>query len=272
MTKQEIMDLIRATAIKYNVPPEAALEIARRESGFNPTAQNPIKGATAGGIFQFIDSTWEAYGGGANKHDPAANIDAGIRFISDNANSLRRAGFEVTPGTLYLAHANGPGGAINILSNPNARAVDTVGERALTWNGGDLSWTNAQLADFWMSKMNGSGSPSRGTGGDSAGRETPFLPEHGSGQEGQALSPAEGLILGLLEQEAGSREKAKAAAREQELAAAIEQMSRQEEEQKRRQDVDRQGLGALFRSSGRPALGHGKMREHGRMREAARGF
>lgn len=36
------------------------IAIQKAESGGNPTAQNPT--STAGGLFQFIDSSWENYG------------------------------------------------------------------------------------------------------------------------------------------------------------------------------------------------------------------
>ncbi|QMP84520.1 lytic transglycosylase [Streptomyces phage Endor1] len=49
-----------------------------RESGWNPTAQNPT--STAYGIAQFLDSTWKGYGI-PKTSDPAKQIEAGLRYI-----------------------------------------------------------------------------------------------------------------------------------------------------------------------------------------------
>lgn len=42
----------------YDLPP---CYVVQRESGFNPTAENPT--STASGLYQFIDSTWAGFGG-----------------------------------------------------------------------------------------------------------------------------------------------------------------------------------------------------------------
>lgn len=50
------------------------------ESGWKPTAQNST--SSAGGIFQFLDSTWVHYSSSSwNKYDPYKNIDAGIALF-----------------------------------------------------------------------------------------------------------------------------------------------------------------------------------------------
>lgn len=56
----------------------ALRELVNRESGWNPTAQNPT--STAFGLFQFLDSTWA--GTGIRKTtDPVRQIIAGLRYI-----------------------------------------------------------------------------------------------------------------------------------------------------------------------------------------------
>jgi hypothetical protein len=52
-------------------------KIALCESGYRPDAQNSH--STAGGIFQFLDSTWSHWGEG-NKYDGYANIRAGVKL------------------------------------------------------------------------------------------------------------------------------------------------------------------------------------------------
>lgn len=46
---------------------EKAVAVAWCESRFDPEAENPR--SSAGGLFQFLDDTWESVGGG-DKHDP----------------------------------------------------------------------------------------------------------------------------------------------------------------------------------------------------------
>jgi hypothetical protein len=54
-------------------------EIAKCESNWNPKAQNP--NSTAKGIFQFLSSTWQAWGKG-EVLDPFANIEAAVRLYN----------------------------------------------------------------------------------------------------------------------------------------------------------------------------------------------
>lgn len=58
--------------------------VINRESGFNNTAQNPH--STAYGMFQFLDSTWGAYGA-TKTSDPHAQAVAGLRYISQRYGS-----------------------------------------------------------------------------------------------------------------------------------------------------------------------------------------
>lgn len=148
--KGDIRGTISDAAARYGVDPNALLVVAQLESGGNPNAKNP--NSSAGGLFQFIDSTARAYGL-TNKFDPAAAADAGARLMRDNAIALRNAlGREPTTGELYLAHQQGSGGAIKLLSNPGARAVDVVGAEAVRLNGGNTSMTAGEFAGLWLKK------------------------------------------------------------------------------------------------------------------------
>lgn len=51
-----IPEHIEARAISYGLDPEMAKAVAYCESNYIPTAQNST--SSAGGIYQFIDSTW----------------------------------------------------------------------------------------------------------------------------------------------------------------------------------------------------------------------
>ena len=92
------------------------LALARRESGFNPTAKN--KKSSAGGLFQFIDDTARRYGL-ENKFDPVQNARAAARLLRDNLNAL--------DGNIDLAlaaHHVGPGKARRALTDASVGDVD----------------------------------------------------------------------------------------------------------------------------------------------------
>lgn len=57
----EVRDLIRCATIRVDnmKDTDAALAIAERESGFQEQAQNPS--SSAGGLFQWLDSSWPWY-------------------------------------------------------------------------------------------------------------------------------------------------------------------------------------------------------------------
>ncbi|MCF6368343.1 transglycosylase SLT domain-containing protein [Rhizobium halophilum] len=149
----EIRKIIVDAAIRNGEDPDTLVEIAGIESSFNPFAKNP--NSSAGGLFQFIDSTAAQFGL-RDKFDAAASSDAAARLQKTNRNYLRnKLGREPTPGELYLAHQQGAGGAVKLLSNPDARAVDVVGADAVRLNAGDASMTAAQFASRWTSKVGG---------------------------------------------------------------------------------------------------------------------
>lgn len=126
--------------------------LAEVESTFRPNAQNP--GSSAGGLFQFIDSTWGQYGEGGNRFAPADNLNPITNLTRDNFNALRNAlGRNPTQGELYLAHQQGAGGAIDLLSNPTGLAVETVGYDAVVLNKGDPAMTNQDFAGLWTGEF-----------------------------------------------------------------------------------------------------------------------
>lgn len=145
-----IQQIISDAADRYGVDRQTMLTIADIESGMNPQAQNP--NSSAGGLYQFIDSTWDAYGGG-NKYDPYRNADAAGRYLSDVKKSMTRAlGREPTSAELYLGHQQGAAGAIRILANPNKKASSLVGNDAVRLNAGDANMTASAFAENWGRK------------------------------------------------------------------------------------------------------------------------
>ena len=135
-TPQELASPTLATALAgsadlpYN---EAAVlrSIIGVESGGNAAAKNP--NSTALGLGQFIGSTWLSM---VKKHRPdiaagktdseILNLrrDAGLsaemtaRYTRENAARLQANGIPADPGSLYLAHFMGPGGAVKAMKVP----------------------------------------------------------------------------------------------------------------------------------------------------------
>lgn len=133
--------MIVDVAQKLGVPPGVALGMAYAESKFNYKAWNKDSGA--GGLFQFIKSTWSGRGNaagemqnygnkfgipaGATQLDPYANVLLGINFIRNNiAQAQKDYGGQVPPGVAYLYHFLGAGDAAKFMraykANPNAPA------------------------------------------------------------------------------------------------------------------------------------------------------
>lgn len=138
---------------RYGLPNGYLDRTAYIESRHNPNAKNP--NSSAGGLFQFIDSTANAYGL-TNRYDPAAASDAAARLARDNAATLRKTlGREPTAAELYLAHQQGGGGASRLLANPSALASSIVGLDAVRLNGGKADMTAGQFAALWINKFNG---------------------------------------------------------------------------------------------------------------------
>jgi hypothetical protein len=99
------------------------------ESNGDPSAKNKRSSAT--GLGQFLNETWldlirthrpDLARGRSESETLELRRDANVareitmRFTEQNAGMLRKRGFPVTPGTLYLAHFAGGAGALAILS------------------------------------------------------------------------------------------------------------------------------------------------------------
>lgn len=120
-----IPEQITTAAKSKGVDPQAALAIAQFESHLDPTAR-PIDKKTgkllssAGGIYQQTDDNWTDYGNGKDRFDPAASIDAGVRFMADNQHAFKDT-FRRDPTIpeLYSMHLLGMGGGFALAKAPN---------------------------------------------------------------------------------------------------------------------------------------------------------
>ncbi len=139
------------------------------ESGGNPNATNP--NSSASGLGQFIDSTWldtirtarpdlaaksdsELL---ALKSDPQLSREMTEAYANQNQAILTKAGVPVTPGTTYLAHFAGPGGAVKVLqSDPSAPVESVLGAAAVNANPFLRGMTVQGLQAWADRKMGGS--------------------------------------------------------------------------------------------------------------------
>jgi len=115
-------------------------QIIRAESSGDPEAKNKRSSAT--GLGQFVNETWlrlirahrpDLIKGRSEdevlqmRRDAAIAREITIRFTERNASILRKRGLPITPGTLYLAHFAGSGGAVAILlAEEQADAASTM--------------------------------------------------------------------------------------------------------------------------------------------------
>ena len=115
------------------------------ESGGNPNATNPNSSASGAG--QFINSTWldtlakhrpDLTGSPeellALRNDPKLSAEMTAAYAGDNQAILAKAGLPVTPGSTYLAHFAGPGGAVSVLNADPATPVAQILPSAMKAN------------------------------------------------------------------------------------------------------------------------------------------
>jgi hypothetical protein len=139
---QAVVGKLIAGAGAQELDPMTVLTIVSIESGFNPTAKNPV--SSAGGLFQFLDATWVSNGGATfpgsggrgNGQAAAATIDdqvrIGCRFVATTIRNLAdHLGQTPTVTAIYMAHQQGFTGALKILTaNPAASIESVVGDEA----------------------------------------------------------------------------------------------------------------------------------------------
>lgn len=173
-------------------------KLAQVESGGKADAVSPTG---ARGVYQFMPSTWAQYGQG-NINDPAAQNAAVQRLTADNRTALTQAlGREPTAGELYLAHQQGAGGAIKLLSNPGATPADLGMARNVAVNGGNPNAPAGQFVQKWTSKFDGVASPlafgarDQATAPANVAYARPAAPVASSEDDGEEDKPAAGAQL-----------------------------------------------------------------------------
>lgn len=162
---------------------------ARVESSGGRNLANPS--SSARGPWQFIESTGRRYGlnSEAQRLDPYLSAQAMAKFTLEQRRGLVKAlGREPSFAELYLAHQQGLGGAVKLLTNPNVRAADIVGAKAVKLNGGKMGMTSREFAGLWLNKFNkingltnerGGSAPDGDVGLQIASNDPNFMPQMG---------------------------------------------------------------------------------------------
>jgi hypothetical protein len=191
------------------------------ESGGDANATNPNSSATGAG--QFISSTWLsmikqnrpdlAQGKSdqeilAMRSDPTLSKEMVDAYAANNQAMLQKNGLPVTPGTTYLAHFAGPGGAVKVLqADPNAMAGDVLGAGVVKANPFLAKMTARDLQAWADRKMGGSAPQSQ------PAQTAPAAPASGLLAQAAAqtsaapmgLAPSAPSIGGLLQAPASSQ-------------------------------------------------------------------
>lgn len=158
--------------------------IMSAESGGDRCAKNTRSSAT--GIFQFIDSTWNACGGG-DKYDVATQCRNAVTLAKKNEAALVKVlGREPDAGEFYLAHFAGAAGAAAVLqANPGTRLRDIpIMRQAIGSNPHIANFTAGELRAWTSRKMGGALSLSGG--GDmeeERGAREQFLRDQGMSED-----------------------------------------------------------------------------------------
>lgn len=158
---------ISQAAQKYGLPESFLERVAMIESNGNPNAKNSK--SSAGGLYQFLDSTAKQYQLN-DKFDPFQATDAMARLTKDNTRYLATAlGREPSEAELYLAHQQGPAGAVKLIKNPNMSASQLLGRQAVVFNGGNLEATAGDFMNHIYKLYNNTQDASNGTAQQSWG-------------------------------------------------------------------------------------------------------
>ncbi|MEL6088456.1 transglycosylase SLT domain-containing protein [Bartonella schoenbuchensis] len=151
---------ISQAAQRYDLPESFLKRVAMIESGGDPNARN--KNSSAGGLYQFLDSTARQYKLD-NKFDPLQAIDAMARFTKDNIRYLQTAlGRAPSEAELYLAHQQGPAGAARLIKNPDAPASQLLSAQAIALNGGRPGATAGDFMNHVYQQYNRTAQPEQG--------------------------------------------------------------------------------------------------------------
>ena len=151
-------------------PTSAILAAIRfNESRNKPTAQNTK--SSAGGLYQFLDSTWgsvlrrmdpQQYGKFSDRQLRSLKTDpryvdlqhsaADFMLNKDIAPRLEKAGIPLTPGSAYLSWFQGPAGAVKTYTAPDNATVRQVFPKTVSANS-NMRFNGKSYANWTMSDL-----------------------------------------------------------------------------------------------------------------------
>lgn len=154
----------------FDGTPEDAVQafmgkVANVESGGKGGAKNP--NSSASGLYQFTEGTFKStykkvFGGddsaaakawSTNRFDNSVQEQLMQQLTKDNLSGLQSAGIPITPGSLYLAHFAGIGGAQKLHQNPNASVEAVLGSKVVQANSFLKGKTAGEVIGWADSKM-----------------------------------------------------------------------------------------------------------------------
>ncbi|WP_024514551.1 hypothetical protein [Bradyrhizobium sp. Tv2a-2] len=192
-------------------------DIMGAESSGNRNAKSPTSSALGPG--QFIEGTWldliKRYRPDlaqdksraeilAMRTDPELSKEMTGRYVAEHSAGLRRAGFPVTPGTIYLTHFAGLGGGIKLLkADPNMPVESVLDAKAIAANpflkgktvGDVIAWADRKIAT--------AAPPKSSAGSPPAPQQKLDVPPAGDARRPQPWSPQRGAPIPYLAQTQG---------------------------------------------------------------------
>ena len=141
--------------------------LVKIESSGNPTAG---AGRAHQGLVQASEKWWNQFGQGS-RLDPEEAIKAAARATAHDRPILASGlGHDPTDAELYLAHQQGPGGALALLRHPDLPAADALvadgayksraaAAAAIAGNGGDPNKPASVFTSMWTAKFGGGTMP-----------------------------------------------------------------------------------------------------------------
>lgn len=188
--------VISQAAQKNGVDPALANATAHIESDHGANAGSPTQ--RYAGIFQLGPEERELVGGSAAGIGSLdEQVDQGTKLLGLRKTQLAEVlGREPTNAEVYLAHQQGVTGAWSLLTKPDTRAGDLVGNAAIRANGGDPDAPAGQFVSIWQSRYNAAAARFADTG---VAAPIPNA-STGVGTGTPARSPAAQAIAGSLQQ------------------------------------------------------------------------
>ena len=191
----ERTNLFNSLEQEYGLPSGYLSRTHQIESSGGRNLVNPS--SSARGHFQFMPATAREMGV-EDPMDLGQSARGAAAYAAQNMERLRRAGVEQPTGAhLYLAHQQGPGGAVGLLQGADRSAADIVGRAAVTGNRGDEGMTGSDFANRIMAMYEGQKMPAGGGLGGGRREKTEGKGEEGKGVKG-FFQENKGVILPIL--------------------------------------------------------------------------